>query len=145
MEQIVIYKVHPDQVPAYWPYIRGYLDAALKKHKWDERYPLDHLAMELRSRECTKVVWVAVKDSEDVVCATITDLDEYPNGLAVNVFLTGGEGMHEWGDLLHEALVAYAKSVGAKWIDTSSRRGIGKLFYDRLGYTRKQETYVYEV
>ena len=59
--------------------------------------------------------------------------------------MTVGECMDEWGDLLHNAMVNYAKEVGAKWIDTGSRRGIGKKFYDRLGYKRKYETYSFEV
>ena len=53
--------------------------------------------------------------------------------------------MEDWGDLLHNAIVKYAQEVGAKWIETGSRRGIGKLFYDRLGYKRRYESYSYEV
>jgi len=53
--------------------------------------------------------------------------------------------MDDWGDYLHESMVKYAAENNIKWIDTGSRRGIGKKFYDRLGYTRKYETYSFEV
>lgn len=89
-------------------------------------------------------LWTIVSDDR-VVSAVVTEVEHYPLGDALIIFLMGGESMEDWGDLLHNAMVKYAEDIGAKWIDTGSRRGIGKMFYDRLGYSRKYETYSYQV
>ena len=137
-----IYKVPKENIYQMWPYMRPYLDAALRKYGVNERFPLDHVLLDL----CFGVSqgW-AIVDNNKVVSATVTEIEHYPLGDQIIIFLTGGECMDEWGDLLHNAMVNYAKEVGAKWIDTGSRRGIGKKFYDRLGYKRKYETYSFEV
>lgn len=108
----------------------------------DKKYPLDYVLRDLVAG--TAQGWLIVQNDKPV-SATVTEIQEYPLGKAVNIFLMGGDSMQDWGDELHEAIVKYAREIGAKWIETGSRRGIGKLFYDRLGYTRRYESYTYEV
>lgn len=137
-----IYKISQDQITATWLHVRPFLDAALNKYGVNERFPLDCVLMDLVDGKSQ--LWVIV-DNEKIVSATVTEVERYPLGDQLIIFLMGGESMEDWGDMLHNAMVKYAKEIGAKWIDTGSRRGIGKLFYDRLGYTRKYETYSFEV
>lgn len=125
-----------------WPHVRGFLSAALNKYGVNERFPLDCVLLDLALEKSQ--LWVII-DNNIVKSAIVTEIEHYPLGDALILFLMGGESMEEWGDLLHDAMVKYAKEIGAKWIDTGSRRGIGKMFYDRLGYTRKYETYSYEI
>ncbi len=139
---IEIHKVNKDNVTDCWPHMRGFLDSALNKFGVGERFPLDCVLADLVSGHSQG--WLVVEDSK-LVSAVVTEIEEYPNGKALIIFLMGGESMDDWGDLLHDAMVKYAQEIGAKWIDTGSRRGIGKKFYDRLGYTRKYETYTFEV
>ncbi len=137
-----IYLVPSDNVSLIWLKVRPFLDAALNKYGVSERFPLDCVLADLVSDKSQ--LWIIV-DADKIVSATVTEVEEYPLGKQLIIFLMGGESMQDWGDLLHNAMVKYAKEVGAKWIDTGSRRGIGKMFYDRLGYTRKYETYSFEV
>lgn len=137
-----VYKIPKENIDQYWPVMRPYLDSALNKYGVNERFPLDHVLLDLcfgRSQG-----WIVVHDGVPV-SAVVTEVEQYPLGSVMIIFLMGGESMDDWGDVLHQAMVAYAKEVGARWIDTGSRRGIGKKFYDRLGYTRKYETYSFEV
>lgn len=122
--------------------MRDYLDAALKKFGMDKKFPLDYVFRDLVAG--TSQGWLITQDDKPV-SAVVTEVQKYPLGDALNIFLMGGDSMENWGDELHEAMVKYAKFLGAKWIETGSRRGIGKLFYDRLGYTRRYETYTFEV
>lgn len=138
----MIFKIPQYQAHEYWPSMRDYLDAALKKFDTDKKYPLDYVLRDLIAG--TAQGWLIVQNDKPV-SATVTEIQEYPLGKAVNIFLMGGDSMQDWGDELHEAIVKYAREIGAKWIETGSRRGIGKLFYDRLGYTRRYESYTYEV
>lgn len=142
MDETIIYKIAKENVAENWPFMRDFLDAALKKYGMDARFPLDFVLRDLTTGESQG--WLIVKDGKPV-SAAVTETQDYPLGKAVNIFLMGGEGMSEWGDLLHEAIVRYAQEIKAAWIDTGSRRGIGKMFYDRLGYVRKYETYTFEV
>jgi len=139
---MMIFKVQKENTSRVWIEVREYLDSALKKYGQDKRYPVDVLLSDILNGRMT--LWVVV-DDHAVVCAAVTERIRYPLGDAINIFLTGGKGMESWGDLLHDAMVTYAKEVGAKWIDTASRRGIGKKFYDRLGYNRRQENYSYDI
>ena len=139
---IEVFKID-DNIRPIWRDVREFLYRALKKYGQDDRYPLDYLLTDLITGKMQ--LWVIIGDGHNVMSATVTEIVRYPLGDAVNIFLMGGEGMDEWGDLLHDALVKYAKEVNAKWIDTGSRRGIGKKFYDRLGYVRKQENYCYDL
>ena len=137
-----IYRVPFNSVAPMWLKVRPFLDAALNKYGVNERFPLDCVLADLVSGKSQ--LWIIV-DADKIVSATVTEVEEYPLGKQLIIFLMGGDSMQDWGDLLHDAMVKYAKEVGAKWIDTGSRRGIGKMFYDRLGYTRKYETYSFEV
>ena len=139
---IQVYELNKDQVLQVWTDIRGFLDSALKKYGQDERYPVDILLADLISGRMQG--WVIRKD-DVTVCAAVTEIIRYPLGDAVNVFLTGGDNMDEWGDDLHNAIVDYAHKIGAKWVDTASRRGLRKKFYDRLGYQCKQVNFSYKV
>lgn len=137
-----IYKIEAKDIPDYWPHMRPFLDAALNKYGVNERFPIDYVLLDLMTGKSQG--WVIV-DDRTVVSAIVTEVEKYPLGDVMIIFLVGGESMEDWGDMLHDAMVAHAKEVNAKWIDTGSRRGIGKLYYDRLGYTRKYETYSFEV
>ena len=137
-----IYKIAHDRVTSTWLHVRPFLDSALNKYGVNERFPLDCVLMDLVNGNSQ--LWVIV-ENDKVVSATVTEVEHYPLGDQIIIFLMGGESMEDWGDMLHDAMVKYAKEIGAKWIDTGSRRGIGKKFYDRLGYTRKYETYSFEV
>lgn len=138
-----IYKISQDQITSTWLHVRPFLDAALNKYGVNERFPLDCVLMDLVDGKSQ--LWVIVDGDNRVLSATVTEVEKYPLGDQLIIFLMGGESMEDWGDMLHNAMVRYAKEIGAKWIDTGSRRGIGKLFYDRLGYKRKYETYSFEV
>jgi hypothetical protein len=137
-----IYKIAPEDIPEYWKHIRPFLDAALNKYGVNERFPIDFVLMDLLLGKSQG--W-AIIDNDKVVSAVVTEVEKYPLGDVLILFLMGGESMSDWGDMLHDAMVVHAKEIGAKWMDTGSRRGIGKLYYDRWGYTRKYETYSFEV
>ena len=139
---IEIHKINRENVAETWPHMREFLDAALQKFGMHERYPLDFVLRDLISGQSQS--WLVLDDSK-LVSAVVTETIEYPLGKVLNLFLMGGEDMNNWGDILHEAMVKYAREINARWIDTGSRRGIGKKFYDRLGYARKYENYTYEV
>lgn len=139
---IEIHKINRENVAETWPHMRDYFDAALRKFGMHERYPLDFVLRDLISGQSQS--WLVLDDNK-LVSAVVTETIEYPLGKVLNLFLMGGENMDDWGDVLHEAMVKYAKEINARWIDTGSRRGIGKKFYDRLGYARKYENYTYEV
>lgn len=139
---IQIHKIDASEIPKFWIYMRPYLVNALNKYGMDERFPIDFVLMDLMSGASQG--WLITEDDK-AVSAVVTEVEKYPLGDVMIIFLMGGDSMEDWGDLLHEAMVKYAKEIDAKWIDTGSRRGIGKLFYDRLGYSRKYETYSYEV
>lgn len=144
MEQdnIAIHKLDASIVLNNWPLIRPFLLSALTKFDTDKKYPIDFVLLDLVRGDSQ--AWAIIKDGK-IISASVTSINHLPEGKSLFLFLTGGEGMHEWGTKLHDAFVAYAKENGAKWIDTCSRRGIGKMFYDGLGYVRKSENYTYEV
>lgn len=137
-----IYKIESKDIPEYWIYMRPFLDSALNKYGMNERFPIDFVLMDLMLGKSQG--WIIV-DNDKVVSAVVTEVEKYPLGDVMMIFLMGGESMDDWGDYLHESMVKYAAENNIKWIDTGSRRGIGKKFYDRLGYTRKYETYSFEV
>lgn len=135
---IQIYKVDKEQVTEWWLHVRPFLESALCKFGVNERFPLDCVLRDLVNGRSQ--LWT-IASNDQITSAVVTEVEHYPLGDALIIFLMGGESMQDWGDLLHDAMVKYADEIGAKWIDTGSRRGIGKMFYDRLGYSRKYETY----
>ena len=137
-----ILKIPKEQVIDSWLHVRSFLSSALNKYGVNERFPLDCILLDLLTGHSQ--LWVILECNE-LKSAIVTEVEHYPLGDALIIFLMGGESMQDWGDLLHHAMVMHAKEINAKWIDTGSRRGIGKLFYDRLGYKRKYETYTYEI
>lgn len=139
---IEVFKINKEVLSDYWPYMRPFLQSALEKFDMDKRFPIDYVLLDLTAGRSQG--WVIV-ESGTVVSAIVTEQIQYPLGKALNIFLVGGENMAEWGDILHESMVKYARENGISWIDTGSRRGIGKKFYDRLGYRRKYENYTFEV
>lgn len=132
---ITIYQLQPDQIAANWPYMRGFLQSALEKQGTDQRYPLDYVLRELMTGASQS--WMIVVDDKPV-CAMVTELHHYPLGTAVDIFLLGGEDWTVWGDDLDTALMTYANQVGAKWVDTRCRKGIGKILSD-YGYSYKYD------
>lgn len=137
-----IYKVDKERVTEFWPHVRSFLHSALCKFGVNERFPLDCVLSDLVDGRSQ--LWT-ITSNDQITSAVVTEVEHYPLGDALIIFLMGGESMQDWGDLLHDAMVKHAGEIGAKWIDTGSRRGIGKIFYDRLGYSRKYETYSYQV
>lgn len=141
---IQILKIPKEEVGTYWSEMRDFLDSALKKHNWHHRFPLDFLTLKLFYGEYQSFL---IYDSENgqVLGALVTENVVYPLGKAINIFLLGGKDMEKWVNQLDDALVFYAKEIGAKWIDTASRRGIGKLYYPQIGYKETQTNYTKEI
>ena len=141
-KDIMVYRMHPENIPANWPYMRGFLRDALEKQGTIHRQPLDFILLGLMTGET--VGWI-ITNNDKPVCAMVTKIDHYPMGTAVFVFLLGGEDWALWGDELDEALMKYAKEVDAKWVDTKCRKAIGKILSTGYGYEYKFETFVKEL
>jgi hypothetical protein len=141
---ISIVKVDKEDVGAYWFFMRDFLNDALKKYKWDDRFPLDMLPLKLVYGEYQAFL-ILERDTQEIFGALVTETISYPLGNALNLFLLGGKEMELWVNDLDDALVLYAKEIGAKWIDTGSRRGIGKLYYPNLNYKEIQTCYTKEI
>lgn len=137
-----IYKIEANEVTSYWPYMREWLCNALEHFETHVRMPIDYVLIELIEGRYQS--WFIANES-GATGAAVTYIDEYPQGKVLFGFLMGGKNIDEWGDLLHETMVIYARERGCKWIEVCSRKGLGKTHYSRLGYTRRFETYTLEV
>lgn len=139
-----IYKIEKENIPIVWGEIRDYLEGALKKYEWQERFPIDYVLLTLLSGE--RQGWVIYDELTDkIVGAVVTEKIDYPLGRAVNGFLLGGENMDDWANLIDEAMVIYCQEVGARWFDTGSRRGLGRAYYSKLGYQETQTSYTKKI
>lgn len=141
-KDVQVWKLHPDIVPANWPYMRPFLQDALQKQGTDKRCPLDFVLLELMTG--ATIGWV-ITNFDKPVCAMITKIEHYPLGDSVFIFLLGGDDWIKWGDELDTALMRYANDVGAKWVDTKCRKAIGKILGTGYGYQYKYETFVKEL
>lgn len=137
-----IYKIEANEVVSYWPYMREYLNNALEHFDTHVRMPIDYVLCKLIEGEYQS--WFIANEA-GATGAAVTYIDEYPQGKVLFGFLMGGENISEWGDLLHETMVKYAREQGCNWIEVCSRKGLGKTFYNRLGYKNRYETYTLEV
>lgn len=141
-KDVQVWKLHPDNVPANWPYMRPFLLDALEKQGTIHRHPLDFVLRDLMTGET--VGWI-ITNYDKPVCAMVTKVEEYPLGKSVFIFLLGGEDWLQWGDELDESLMRYANEAGAKWVDTKCRKAIGKILGTGYGYQYKYETFVKEL
>jgi hypothetical protein len=139
-----IYKVPKNDVGLYWFQMRDFLDDALKKYNWHHRFPLDMLPIKLMQGDYQSFL-IYDNATKVVLGALVTEVISYPLGDALNIFLLGGNEMQKWVSELDISLTLYAKEIGAKWIDTGTRRGIGKLYYPAIGYKEIQTSYTKEI
>ena len=137
-----IYQVDKNDVPAYWPHMRAWLNAALEKFGTHMRFPIDFVLMKLMEGEYQS--WLVTQDTVPVGAA-VTYIEEYPQGKVLFGFLMGGNNLATWGDFLHESMLQYARENNCKWVEVESRRGLGRHYYERLGYKKRYETYTLEV
>ena len=139
---IAVYKISQEQVLDYWPEMRDFLEKGLAAFDQHDLFPLDMVLRDLLLGDAQG--WLATKDDMPI-CAVATRINSYPKGDAVLVWLMGGEYVQSWCATVHNAIVKYADEIGAKWVETNTRRGMGKLFQESLGYKRKHENYLYGV
>lgn len=142
MSKIDIYKIPTHEAGHYWGAMRDFLESALVKFNMDEKYPLDCVLRDLITGDAQG--WIIIQD-DIAVSAAVTELQEYPTGRAVNIFLMGGHDMKSWGAELTETLRLYAVEVGAKWVEAGTRDAIGKDYLLPAGYRKLQSSYSYEV
>lgn len=145
MEQtgIKIYKVLPNQLAVVWPDVRKYLVAAIKKSHEQKRCNIEALLIDIINDDAQLII--AVDDSNKIVSAVVLIECEQYNGVSICIYLMGGVGMSKWVDQMHDYILGYAKSIGAKWIDTCTRHGIGGVLEKKFNYKQKNVFYTLEV
>jgi len=143
VDDLAIYKIRTEEITRYWEYIRDFLEPALATFDQCDLIPLDVVLARLVDGQMQG--WLITKESNPVA-ALVTQIRSYPKGDAVHMFLMGGSDFMTWAPFAHLAINAYAKEIGAKWLEADTREGVGKLlFKDQLKYKRKHVNYIYEV
>jgi hypothetical protein len=140
MEQtgIKIHKVWANQLHAVWPTARKYLIAAIEKSNEQDRCDIEMLLIDIANNNAQLLI--ATKNNKIVAAVVLVVCEQY-NGVSVCIYLMGGIDMHEWIEQMHESIVEYARSIGAKWIDTCTRPAMGEILMSNFGY--KQKTVFY--
>jgi len=136
-----IHKIPKENIIDSWCDIRGNLIKPMIKSTTIDRFPLDFLLLSLIKGE--KQAWVIWDETQNkMLAAFVTEIYQYPTGLAVNLFLLGGEDLDLWRELLAECLLKYTQEIGAKWLDTYCRRGFYKTL---LGFNANEESTHYSI
>ena len=134
-----IRKISKEMIPSAWGDIRELLIKPMIKCTTIDRFPLDYLLLSLITGE--KQAWFIFNEEKNkIVASFVTEIVQYPMGLAINLFLLGGEGLGDWRDELTSAMFNYAQEIGAKWLDTYSRRGFWETLQP-LGFVEESTHY----
>ena len=130
-----IIKIQKEDIASVWYEIRELLKKPMIRSSTIERFPLDVLLSSLVSGE--KQAWAIFDEKNNkTIVAFVTEKVNYPTGMAINLFLLGGENIEAWRESLTICLFNYAKESGAKWLDTYCRRGFSKILSD-LNFTEE--------
>jgi hypothetical protein len=122
---IEIIKIPKEKVVDVWLDIRENLEKPLLRSTSIERFPLDTILLSLLKGE--REAWMIWdKEQNKMLASFVLEIGHYPTGKSLILFLLGGEGFPLWVKLGSEFLFEYAQEIGAKWIDTYSRRGFFK-------------------
>ena len=136
---IQINKIPKEMIISAWGDIRELLIKPMIKCTTIDRFPLDYLLLSLIKGE--KQAWFIFDDEQNkIIAAFVTENIQYPTGLAINLFLLGGEGLENWRDELTYTMFNYAQEIGAKWLDTYSRRGFWETLKP-LGFVEESTHY----
>jgi hypothetical protein len=111
-----------------WFAVRRFLYEAVEQ-AWG--YDLDDVLQRLYKEECC--LWVLEKDMKIQACV-VTEIINYPQGRALNIWLLGGEDFKEWKDCI-ASLESYARHYRCDFITGMARPGLMKLIRD-LGFTK---------
>jgi hypothetical protein len=137
---IVIVPIEKEKIPSLWYEMRDYLLKPMIQCTTIDRFPLDDILLSLITG--ARQSWVIFNaESDKIEAYFVTEITNYPNGSAVNLFLLGGENLDLWRDSLTDCLFDYAKAVGAKWLDTHSRRGFWKKALKNLDFKEESTHY----
>lgn len=105
----------PDKVAAFWPHVRGFIEAAIVKcGDWSEAVILEML---LSGRG---LLWIRT-DGETISGAGVTQLIEARHGLTCNVVAYGG-ACDDW-NAAFAPIEAYATAEGCAAIRIQGREG----------------------
>lgn len=141
---MMIYKIDKSEVANIWLAIRENIMKPLVRGSTIERFPVDVILLSLI--DGTRQAWMIFDEVKGEMAAVfITEIHTYPTGAAVNLFLLGGENMAGWHKELKACLFDYASEVGAKWLDTYSRRGFWKAVLSNLAFKEESTHYSIEL
>ncbi|MGB4499633.1 MAG: hypothetical protein WBI40_13175 [Methylococcaceae bacterium] len=136
---IQVIKIPKEGVIDIWAEMRDSLLKPMVKCTTIDRFPLDFLLLSLIKGE--KQAWIIWDGEQEIILASlVTEINHYPTGLAINLFLLGGESMDLWHEQLTHCLFNYAQEIGAKWLDTYSRRGFWKTL-ENLNFNEESTHY----
>lgn len=112
--------VAPDRVAAFWPHVRGFIEAAIIRcGDWSEAAVLDLLMTE------RGLLWIRT-DGEAVSGAGVTQLIEARHGLTCTVVVYGG-ACDDW-NAAFAPIEAYAAAEGCAAIRIQGREGWKRVF-----------------
>lgn len=124
-----IIQIQKEDVVSVWHEIRENLEKPLLRSSSIERFPLDIVLCSLVSGD--RQAWAIFDEKNNkTLAAFVTEKNIYPTGMAINLFLLGGENLEAWRESLTICLFNYAKESGAKWLDTYCRRGFSSILSD---------------
>lgn len=115
--------VSPEELDGLWPEVEPLIELGLRNI--NQTWASDDLRDFIRRGQ--KQLWLSVPDAE---CAMVTQIDQWPRGKVLHIFMVAGKLPDRWADIL-AAVESWGKERGCRKVEL---RG-------RLGWTRKLKGY----
>lgn len=122
MASIEILPISPQHVAGVWPLVEKYVADSLEFAQGcflpeDIRAFCEKGAMQL---------WIATR-GDSVLCACISEINNYPRKRVIAVPFIGGKDMRSWFRKMLYTIEAWSKEMGCVGLQGGARRGWGKI------------------
>jgi len=120
---------HKDEVKKVWPLAESFIKEACKTN---DGFSSEHILQFLE--EGTMQLWMAVDESNKVLCVCVTEVRQYPNYKVCDLRITTGEQYEKWVDYMDE-VCKWAKAEGCKKMEVFARPGWERILKSK-GYVK---------
>lgn len=122
MSSVEILPVAQHHVAGIWPTVEGYVVDSLKFAQ-GVFVPDDIRAFCIEGK---MQLWIATR-GDDVLCAVITEVTDFPRMRVVSVPFIGGRDLRAWFRKMLYAVEAWSKEMGCTAMQGATRRGWARL------------------
>lgn len=120
---IVMELIESERISDYWVDIENYLCAAVSRD--DGQSTIGSVYSDLKTGHSQ--LWIARVDN-DIVCACVTDIVQYPASKRLLIKYCGGQLMTVWIDFI-ETIKGFAKAEGCDSVEVVGRKGWEKVLH----------------